>query len=117
MRRTVLTAIVFIASLYISVAIQGELKAFPATKPAIPIMGMYGGVIDSVDVARKDFAVKNGTEEMTFYLSDNAKITEGKKTLAFRDLKKGQEVTIQYIKEGNELIADIISVNAPKAGG
>ncbi len=117
MRRKVLTAIVFIASLLISVAIQGELKALPATKPAIPIIGMYAGVIDSVDEAGKDLSVKNGMEEMTFYLSDNAKIMEGKNTLALRDLKKGQEVTIEYTKEGNELIADIISVHTPKTGG
>lgn len=117
MRRTISTVIVFIASLIIGLATQGEVKAFSATKPAIPIMGMYGGVIENVDVAGKDFSVKNGIEEMTFYLSDNAKITEGKKTLAFGDLKKGQEVTIEYMKEGNELIANLISVNAPKAGG
>ncbi len=79
--------------------------------------GMFGGIIDSVDIARKDFSVKNGMEEMTFYLSDDAKITEGKKTLSFGDLKKGQEVTIEYTKEGNELIADMISINTPKTGG
>jgi len=115
MRRTILKVIVFIGSFLIfGAVIQGALKAFPAARPTIPIMGMYGGVIERVDLAGKDFSVKNGTEEMTFYLSDHAKITEGKKMLAFGDLKKGQEVTIEYMKEGDELVADVISVNVLK---
>ena len=71
-------------------------------------------MVESVDVAGKGFSVKSGKEEMTFSLSDKTKITGGQKTLALAELKKGQEVTVEYAKEGNRSVADMVSVSASK---
>jgi len=68
-------------------------------------------------VAKKDFSVKNGKEEMTFSWTDKTKITEGKKELSFADLKQGLQVTVKYKKEGDKLVVEKISVGMPKAKG
>ncbi len=56
-------------------------------------------------------------EEMTFSWTDKTKITQGKKTLSFSDLKKGQEVAVEYKKEGNRSVAEMVNVSAPKTMG
>ncbi|MGA2518963.1 MAG: hypothetical protein ABSG44_20780 [Thermodesulfobacteriota bacterium] len=118
MRRTMLTVMVLAVSvIFVAAVMAAEQKAPASATPAAPKLEKYIGVIERVDVARKDFAVKSGKEEMTFSLSDKTKITEGKKTLALTDLKKGQEVTVEYTKEGNKSVADMISVSAPKTTG
>jgi Cu/Ag efflux protein CusF len=106
-----------VSVIFVAAVMAAEQKAPASATPAAPKLEKYIGVIERVDVARKDFAVKSGKEEMTFSLSDKTKITEGKKTLALTDLKKGQEVTVEYTKEGNKSVADMISVSAPKTTG
>ncbi len=118
MRRTMLTVMVLAASvIFVAAVMAAEQKAPVSATPAAPKLEKYIGVIERVDVARKDFSVKSGKEEITFPLSDKAKITEGTKTLALADLKKGQEVTVEYAKEGNKSVADTVSVSAPKTTG
>jgi len=118
MRRTMLTVMILAVSvIFVAAVMAAEQKAPASATPAAPKLEKYSGVIERVDVARKDFSVKNGKEEMTFSLSDKAKITEGQKTLALADLKKGQEVTVEYTKEGNKSVVDMVSVSAPKTTG
>ena len=113
-----LTVMVLAVSVIFAAAIMAAEQKVPASAtPAAPKLEKYSGVIERVDVARKDFSVKSGKEEMTFSLSDKTKITEGKKTLALAGLKKGQEVTVEYTKEGNKSVADMVSVSAPKTTG
>jgi len=97
-------------------AVENKAPASPEATPA-PSLEKYSGVVERVDVAKKDFSVKSGKEEMTFSWTDKTKITEGKKTLSFADLKKGQEVSVEYKKEGNKSVAEMISVSAPKTMG
>jgi len=118
MKRTMLTVMVLAVSVMFAAAVMAaEQKAPASATPAAPKFEKHSGVIERVDVATKDFSVKNGKEEMTFSLSDKTKITEGQKTLALADLKKGQEVTVQYTKEGNKSVAQMVSVSAPKTIG
>jgi hypothetical protein len=118
MRRTMLTVMVLATSvIFVAVVMAAGQKAPASATPAAPKLEKYSGVIERVGVARKDFSVKSGKEEMTFSLSDRAKITEGTKTLALADLKKGQEVTVEYAKEGNKSVADLVSVSVPKTTG
>ncbi len=114
MKRAMLT----VMALAISVIMAAEQKApaSPATTPA-PSLEKYSGVVERVDVAKKDFSVKNGKEEMTFSWTDQTKITQGTKALSLADLKKGQEVVVEYKKEGNKSVAEMISVSAPKTMG
>jgi len=91
----------------------------PASLATAPASGLekYSGVVERVDVAKKDFSVKNGKEGMTFSWTDQTKITGGTKALSFANLKKGQEVAVEYKKEGNKSIAEMISISAPKIMG
>lgn len=118
MKRAMLTVMALAVSvIFVAAVMAAEQKAPASATPAAPKFEKYSGVIEKVDVARKDFSVKSGKEEMTFSLTDKTKITEGKKTLSFTDLKKGQEVTVEYIKEGNKSVAEMVSVSAPKTTG
>ncbi len=118
MRRTMLTVMVLAVSvIFVAAVMAAEQKAPASATPAAPKLEKYSGVIERVDVARMDFSVKSGKEEMTFSLGDKAKITEGQKTLALADLKKGQEVAVEYTKEGNKSVAEVVSVSAPKTMG
>jgi len=118
MRRTMLTVMVLAVSVIFAAAVMAAEQKPPASAtPAAPKLEKHSGVIERVDVARKDFSVKNGKEKMTFSLSDKTKITEGQKTLAFTDLKKGQEVTVEYAKQGYKSVADVVSVSLPKTTG
>ena len=70
----------------------------------------FSGTVEKVDSAKKEVFVKMNKEEMTFSLGEKAKIMDGKKVLSLNDLKKGMNVSVEYTKEGNKLIAE--SVNA-----
>ena len=61
--------------------------------------------------------MKSGKGEMMFSWTDKTKVTEGSKALSFNELKKGQEVTIEYTKEGNKSVAHSVSVSPPKTMG
>jgi len=119
MKRAMLTVMALaISVIFASAVMAAEQKApaSPATTPAYSLE-KYSGVVERADVAKKDFSVKNGKEEMTFSWTEQTKITEGTKALSFADLKKGQEVAVQYKKEGNKSVAEMISVRAPKTMG
>ena len=119
MKKAMLTVMVLALSVIFAaavMAVEQKAPASPAATPA-PSLEKYSGVVERVDVAKKDFSVKSGKEEMTFSWTDKTKITEGKKTLSFADLKKGREVSVEYKKEGNKSVAEMISVSAPKTMG
>ena len=120
MKRAMLTVMALaISVIFVAAVMAAEQKApaSSATAPSAPKFEKYSGVVEKVDVAKKDFSVKSGKEEMTFSWTDKTKITEGKKELSFSDLKKGQEVTVEYTKEGNKSVAQMVSVSAPKTMG
>ncbi len=119
MKKAILTVMALAMSvMFVSAVMAVEQKA-PATPAAVPASSLekYKGVVEKVDVAKKDFSVKNGKEEMVFSWTDKTKITEGTKTLSFSDLKKGQEVAVEYKKEGDKSVAEAIAVSAPKTVG
>ncbi|HUL29430.1 MAG TPA: hypothetical protein VLZ03_03160 [Thermodesulfobacteriota bacterium] len=118
MKRTMLTVMVLaISVIFVAAVMAAEQKApAPAAATPAPSFEKYSGVVEKVDAAKKDFSVKNGKEEMTFSWTDKTKITEGKKDLSFADLKKGQEVSVEYTKEGTKSVAQSVSVT-PKTMG
>jgi hypothetical protein len=91
--------------------------AAPAsTKPAPPVkLEKITGDIKSVDAVAKNIVVAKGKQEKTFVVDDKSKITKGKDTLSFADLKGGMNLVIEYMKDGDKLIAVTIKVSAPKA--
>ncbi len=114
MRRTILTGIftLMISFAFVSgVMAQQKPAATPAPASKPYIWGMFSGTVEKIDSAKKEVVVKQGKEEMTFSLSDKAKVTESKKELSFNDLKKGENVSIEYTKEGSNLTAESISLS------
>jgi hypothetical protein len=88
--------------------------AAPAsTKPAKA--EKFAGDVKSVDAMAKSIVVAKGKEEKTFAIDDKTKITKGKEALKFEDLKAGMNVSIEYKKEMDKMIAGTIKVSAPKA--
>ncbi len=73
-------------------------------------MDRFRGTIEKIDPATKEIVVKKGNDEKTFSFGDQTKFMQGKKELAFSDLKKGERVSVQFKKEGDKLTAEKVSV-------
>ncbi len=98
---------------------QKPMAPAPATAAPAPAsqskLEKFSGVIEKVDPATKEVMVQDKKEKMTFAVGDKAKIMEGKKEMAFSDLKKGEWASVQYTKEGDKLTAESIRFSAPKS--
>ena len=125
MKKTILLVVLLTLVAFVSGAIATAppkaattpAPAAPAsTKPAPPAkLEKFSGDIKGVDAAAKSIVVAKGKEEKSFVVDDKTKITKGKDTLSFADLKAGMNVVIEYKKDGDKLIAGTIKVSAPKA--
>ena len=92
----------------------------PAPKPAAPTkLEKFSGAIEKVDEIAKAIEVKGKVKKeekvLTFATDDKTKITKGKETLSFADLKKGMHVSVEYKKDGDKMVAAAIKISAPKA--
>jgi Cu/Ag efflux protein CusF len=88
--------------------------AKPAAAPA-PKLEKFSGDIKTVDAMAKNIVVAKGKEEKTFATTADTKITKGKETLKLEDMKAGMNVSVEYKKEMDKMIAGTIKVAAPKA--
>jgi len=86
-----------------------------AEKPKPVKAEKFSGAIEKVDEMAKAIAVKAKKEEKTFAIDDKTKITRAGKDMPLADLKKGMNVSVDYKKEGDKMIAASIRVAAPKA--
>lgn len=75
----------------------------------------FSGVVEKVDELAKAVVVKGNKAVNTFSTDDKTKITKGKETLTLSDLKGGMNVSIEYKKDGDKLVASAIKVATPKA--
>ncbi len=84
-----------------------------------PKVEKLSGVVDKVDEAAKtvDIKKKVGKEEkiFTFAVTPETKITKGKESLGLGDLKQKMNVSVEYKKDGDKLVALSIKVAVPKA--
>lgn len=114
MKRTILMGIfaLMVSVAFVSGAMaQQKPAATPAPAAQQSKLEKFSGTVEKVDSAKKEVFVKMNKEEMTFTLGEKAKIMEGKKELSLNDLKKGTNVSVEYTKEGNKLIAESINVS------
>jgi hypothetical protein len=88
-------------------------KAPAAEKPAKA--EKFSGTVEKVDEAAKAVVVKGKKDEKTFVVDDKTKITKGGKDMPLADLKKGMNVSIEYKKAGDKMVATAIKASAPKA--
>jgi hypothetical protein len=92
----------------------------PAPEKPKPVkIEKFSGVIDKVDEMAKAIDVKGKVKKedktLTFATDDKTKITRGKDTLSFADLKKGMNASVDYKKDGDKMTAVAIKLAAPKA--
>ena len=97
-------------------------KPAPVPAPAAPEkpkLEKFSGVIEKVDEVAKALEVKQKVKKeektLAFAINDKTKITRGKGTLSFAELKKGMHVSIEYNKDGDKNVAAAIKVAATKA--
>ena len=89
----------------------------PAPAPSAPEKAKVeklSGTIEKVDEVAKSIVVKRKKEEKTFVTDDNTKITKAGKDMSFGDLKKGANVSVEYKKDGEKMLATAIKVSAHK---
>jgi hypothetical protein len=125
MKKTILLVVLLTLIAFVSGAIatappKAATTPVPAapvsTKPAPPAkLEKFSGDMKSVDAVAKTLVVAKGKEDKSFVVEDKTKITKGKDTLSFADLKAGMNVVIEYKKDGDKMIAVTIKVSAPKA--
>ena len=115
MNKRILMGIIALAvSLMFTSALMAEEKA--STAAAVPAqevkMELFNGVIESVDMSKKDVVVEFQKDKMSFSLNDKTKVfDEGTKVLKLSDLKKGEWASVEYNKEGSQRIAESIHVS------
>jgi Cu/Ag efflux protein CusF len=114
---TLLTLVAFVSG---AMAQQKPAPA-PAPAPAAPAkkeepkIEKFTGVVEKVDEMAKAVVVKDKKVEKTFAVDDKTKITKGGKDMPLAELKKGMNVSVEYKKDGEKLVAVAIKASAPKA--
>jgi hypothetical protein len=89
--------------------------AAPAPEKKEMKMEKFAGMVEKVDEAAKAVVVKGKKDEKSFMVDDKTKITKGGKEMPFADLKKGMNVSVEYKKDGDKMVAVSIKAAAPKA--
>ena len=74
----------------------------------------FNGVIENVNVANNDVLVQYHKNKMNFSVTGNTRIYEGNKALSLSNLNKGMWASVQYNQEGNQMLAQVIHVSAPR---
>ena len=112
---TLLTLVAFASG------VMAQQKPAPAPAPAAPAkeekpkIEKFTGVVEKVDEMAKAVVVKDKKGEKTFAVDDKTKITKGGKDMPLAELKKGTNVSVEYKKDGEKLVAVAIKAAAPKA--
>jgi Cu/Ag efflux protein CusF len=92
-----------------------EKTAKPMAAPALAMkLEKFNGVVENVDMAKKDVVVQYHKDRMNFSVGDKTKLFEGKKELKLSDLNKGLWASVEFQKEVNQLLAQSIHVSPVK---
>jgi hypothetical protein len=118
-KRILMGMIALAVSLMFTSGLMAQEKA--STAAAVPAQNMkmelFNGVIDSVNMSKKDMVIEFQKDKMSFSLNNKTKVfDEGTKVLKLSDLKKGQWASVEYTKEGSQRIAQSIHVSPAKKG-
>jgi len=114
---TLLASFAFVSG---AMAIQKPAPSSPSAPPGkstIEKTERFSGVIEKVDEKGKTIVVKGKMIEekpLPFAIDGKTKIVKGEVTMILGDLKKGMEVSIDYKREMDKLIAIVIRVFVPK---
>jgi Cu/Ag efflux protein CusF len=122
MKKAILLVVLLTLVAFVSGAIAAAPPKAAGTTPAPaapastkPVkLEKFTGDIKSVDAAAKTIVVARGKESKTFVVDEKTTITRGKDTLSLGDLKQGLNVSIEFKKEMDKLIAVTIKAGKPK---
>jgi hypothetical protein len=121
MKKTILLVVMLTLAAFVSGAIAAAPPA-PATTTTTttttttPVkLEKFSGAIKSVDAVAKSIVVAKAKVEKSFVVTADTKITKGKEALKLEDLKAGINVSVEYKKEMDKMIAGAIKVSVPKA--
>ena len=92
----------------------GTAAPAPAPEKAAKVE-KFAGMVEKVDEAAKAVVVKGKKDEKTFVINDKTTIMKGGKDMPLTDLKKGMNVSLEYKKDGDKMVAVAIKAAAPKA--
>ena len=121
MKKTILLVVALTLVAFVSGAVAAAPPKGATPAPAAPAttapakMEKFSGEVKNVDAMAKSIAVAKEKAEKSFVVTADTKIAKGKEALKFEDLKAGMNVTIEYKKDGDKLIAATIKAAAPKA--
>ncbi|HYQ60876.1 MAG TPA: hypothetical protein VEP29_07475 [Desulfatiglandales bacterium] len=105
-------------SLTFASGLMANEKAATAVTAPAQKMELFNGVIEKVDMSKKDVVVEFQKDKMSFSLNDKTKILDqGTKVMKLSELKKGEWASVEYNKEGNERIAQIIHLSHFRESG
>jgi hypothetical protein len=92
-----------------------EMAAAAMTAPTKAMKSeTFNGVVEGVDTAKNSVAVEYHKDRMTFTVNDKTKLYEGGKTLKLAEVNKGLWASVEYQRQGNELVAQSIHVGPAK---
>ncbi len=86
--------------------------ATPITKPATSSMNVTGSVI-SIDIIGNSVTIEGGRKkkiQWVFSIPMSAKIMQGKKIIALRDITIGSKISVRYTKDDDTLNASSIKL-------
>ena len=105
-------------SLTFASGLMANEKAATAVTAPAQKMELFNGVIEKADMSKKDVVVEFQKDKMSFALNDQTKVfDEGTKVMKLSELKKGEWASVEYNKEGNERIAQIIHLSHFRESG
>ena len=105
-------------SLTFASGLMANEKAATAVTAPAQKMELFNGVIEKMDMSKKDVVVEFQKDKMSFALNDQTKVfDEGSKVMKLSELKKGEWASVEYNKEGNERIAQIIHLSHFRESG
>jgi hypothetical protein len=118
----VLVAVLTMVAFAFGAMAQQKTTPAPAKPAPAPKLEKFSGTIATIDAMAKTFDVKATVtvkgkkveKVMTFATDEKTKITKGKETKTFADLKAGMGVTVEYNKVADKNIAVTVKIAVPK---
>jgi hypothetical protein len=86
-----------------------------AEKPKAAKVEKFSGTVEKVDATAKSVVVKDKKGEKTFMIGEKTKLTKGGKDMPFAEVKEGMHASVEYKTEGDKMMAEKMTVSAPKA--
>jgi Skp family chaperone for outer membrane proteins len=121
MKKTILLVVMLTLAAFVSGAIaaappKAATTAPAPAAPAAPVkMEKFSGEVKSMDAMAKSIVVAKAKVEKSFMVTADTKIMKGKEALKFEDLKAGMNVSVEYKKDMDKMVAVAIKVSVPKA--